>query len=602
MSIELSRTSIDSFHNNVVCLKLLGEKLENADIKWSASNDGVRIRDFKNEGEFSFSDGILLALEKVGETTVTAELDGVKYDCKINIRERKIATDSDTLNYYRGDFHVHTSWDHGFETFKRRDKDFPEDAIRATVADGRLDFSVISDHGSLMSAKDLFRAFWDQDRLDCGDVIIFPGAESEIMYTEVDHFGNIRKPCSEFVTVNATNFIFGDKMEDVERIFAEEKLPIANVAHPGEFASAIGYCFSGFDLYNQQLPIWKKMIRMIETGNGSDRGATLVFEHAYSVALDCGFKVSPCSTSDTHGPVYGFDAMPGKTVFLAPEKSKEMFIDAILNNRVYATESGNTKLHFTVNGYCMGKTIPQTDTYVFHIEIDEFDKSNPTEFVKCEVVSDYGNRVMTFDAFESNTLDFTVTNSTARYFYLRITDSEGRKTYSAPIWTGREFDDYTHRKALKRLDKSQFRTRSADGGDIHAYKITSGNPKEAWYPGTPSAAAIIDMREAKKFCGIEIFAPYDVINQVRSIPGDGATALVREYPTKFRVSISDDGKNFREVANGYVRIFFGYVVEFEECTAQYIKIEFLETVGKTSGIPKHADCNIVIGEVDILTK
>ena len=67
MSIHLSRAEIDSFHNNVVCLKLCGENLELADIKWSADNDGVRIRDFKNEGEFSFNDGVLLALEYNGE-------------------------------------------------------------------------------------------------------------------------------------------------------------------------------------------------------------------------------------------------------------------------------------------------------------------------------------------------------------------------------------------------------------------------------------------------------------------------------------------------------------------------------------------------------
>ncbi len=603
MSIYLSRTKIDSFCGNVVCLRLCAdEELTNADIKWSASNNNVRIRDFKDAGEFALNDGILVALEKCGNAVVSAELDGKKYECNITVNERRMAADDDKFNYYIGDFHVHTSWDHSIDGFPRREKDFPADAIAATKKDGRLDFTVISDHGSRMSPRDLFRAFWDADRAESEDLIVFPGSESEAEFIETDHFGNFQRRNSEFVCVNSTDYVFAKSMEEIEEVFAKSILPIFSVAHPVTYSTQVGGGMCGFDFYTQQLPVWKNSIHMIEIGNGSDRGTTMLFEHNYSIALDCGFKVSPCSPSDTHGPEYGFEAMPGKTVFMAPEKSKEMFIDAILKNRVYATESGNTKLYFTVNGYGMGRTLPETDTYVFHIELGDLDPSNPTKFVKCEVVSDYENRVMTISDFESNTLDFTVKNTTGRYFYLRITDSEGKKTYSAPVWTGRAFDDYAHRTSLKRLDKRNFRARDAAGG-VHAYKLTSGNPKEAWYPGTKTASAIIDMREAQTFCGVEIYAPYTTIYQGRTLPEFGGLELISEFASKYRISVSEDGENFREVAKGYIRVFnLGYVVEFEECTAQYIKIDFLETVGKTSGLPHHVDHNISIGEIEVLTK
>lgn len=603
MDTYLSRTCIKSFRDNVVCLKLCGnEDLAAKNIKWSADSDIVRIRSFENEGEFSFNDGILLALEQCGSTVVTAELNGQKYACSVTIEECKVAAPEDTFNYYIGDFHNHTSWLHRRTNFPYRENGFPADVIETTKKDGRLDFTVISDHGSIMSPKDLFRAFWDTDQAESDDLVVFPGSESEAEFVEVDHYGNFQRRNSEFVCVNSTDYIFAKSMEEIEETYSASTLPIFSIAHPTVYSSQIGGGLCGFDFYTQQKPVWKKAVRMIEIGNGSDRGFTMSHEHNYSVALDCGFKVSPCSTSDSHGPEYGFDAFPGKTVFMAPAKSKELFIDAILNNRVYATESGNTKLHFTINGYTMGTTMPETDTYAFHIELGDLDPTKPTKFAKCEVISDYEKRVMTLSDFQSNVLDFTVHNTTGRYFYLRITDDQGRKTYSAPVWTGRTFDDYSHRKDLKRLEKKNFRPRDAAGG-YYAYKIMSGNPREAWQPGTPTACAIIDMREPQTFCAVEFYAPYTTLLQARTLPEFGGMELASEYADKYRISVSTDGENFRCVDEGYIRTFTtGYMTEFEECTAQYMKIEFLENIGKTSGLPQHANHNISIGEVDIYTK
>ena len=83
MDCHLSRTRIETFLGNVMCLKLVSdEDIRQADIKWHSDSDAVRIREFSGKGEFDFSDGVLLSTDKLGEACVTADLDGVSYTYK----------------------------------------------------------------------------------------------------------------------------------------------------------------------------------------------------------------------------------------------------------------------------------------------------------------------------------------------------------------------------------------------------------------------------------------------------------------------------------------------------------------------------------------
>ena len=83
-----------------------------------------------------------------------------------------------------------------------------------------------------------------------------------------------------------------------------------------------------FSLEKNNTPALRRMVKLVEVGNGGDRKSNLINEYVYSVALDNGFRVSTCCSSDSHGPVWGYGAFPGKTVLMAPEKSREAFLDA----------------------------------------------------------------------------------------------------------------------------------------------------------------------------------------------------------------------------------------------------------------------------------
>ena len=130
MAVKLSSSEIKSFCGDVVPLRLPSEEdISQADIRWSTEGDAVRIRMF-DEGEFSFRNGVLLTLMKPGTAAVTAELDGVRYVCNVLVHEMHRASSEDELNYYVGDFHLHSTSEHNHDRFAVRETGFPIDGIR----------------------------------------------------------------------------------------------------------------------------------------------------------------------------------------------------------------------------------------------------------------------------------------------------------------------------------------------------------------------------------------------------------------------------------------------------------------------------------------
>jgi len=614
MNCHLSKTQINSFRRNVTSLKLVSDTdIRYADIKWYCDSDILRIRDFSGTGEFDLNNGILLSLDKVGEAVVIAELDGQKYECKVKVREEKKAKPTDKYNFYIGDMHAHSSWNHKLDgVFTRRECDFPCDMVKSVVSDGRLDFFTVSDHGSLMRPLDLFRTFDEVESNDNGSVIIFPGSESECIENIIDEFGIERPESGEFVQLNSAEYIFEKTHAKTNDIISRNPHTIISIAHPSCYSTywckgKLGFPkFAGADIY----PAWKKAVRMVEVGNGSDRGSTILFEAEYSKALDYGFKVSPVSPSDSHGPPleisWGFDSWPGKTVIYAPEKSREMFFDAMLSNRVYATENGNTALAYTVNGNLMGSTLEPTTVYNFHVEIGDIDKSNPKITSRCEVISDYGKKVKIIEGVDFSSFDFNVESETARYFFLRVVDSDGLKTWSAPVWTGREFDRDRYFDTLSLIDTDGFTATDKNGND--ASIIFSRSALSFWRSEDTSDTITVDMQREVTFSAIKLRAPeYDYMELRREnkekntgLREPDIRPLMAEYPAEYRIYASLDGESYTLLADKRSASFGnGDLSYFDKTTARYLKIELLTTMGKYSCRPEYQDAKIGVGELEL---
>lgn len=595
MERRLSADRIETFCGNVLPLRLLGgEAYGREPIMWSCDSSCIQITSF--DGDAGFTDGVLLTCMTPGSAVVTAALNGAEYRCAISVRESRTAGSGKELNYYIGDFHDHTTMEHGIDAFRVREKDFPADYIRQVRDESIMDCSVVSDHGELLDDQHFFRGFADAEDAGLAELVMFPGCESEITPLEADRFGVIHKNAGEIVTFNAASYAAVDSWEAFFRRFENSPFAVCALAHP----QILGYSTKGmwnFCLEKNNSPRFRQMLRLVEMGNGVDRSANLLNEYVYSVALDNGFRVSPACNSDSHGPVWGYKACPGKTVLMAPEKSREAFLDALRNNRVYASESGNVKLFWSVCGVAASGVLPLTERYTFHVEAGQFREDPASAPVMCQVISDYGICIRTLENVDFSDLDFTVESDTARYFYLRFLDREGKRTWSCPVWTGRAVDA-PETTAMQPLANDGFvAVEEYSGKD--AATLLNGNPEDSWVSEGPVCSLLIDMGKVQSVSGLGV---YHTIMEMEKLTAAGhfVPEALSHLPYAYRVSTGVDGEVFEEKASGVFRIFGAETLLRFPChDARYVRLEILSTVGANCGLPAYRDANVTLAELTV---
>ena len=597
MNLKLSRTEISSFCGNVLPLKLTADAdLSQAPIRWSCDDESVlSVKTFAGEENESFNDGVLLTLKRPGRAVVTAEYEGETFSCSVSVRERKEAP-AGKLNFYPGDFHDHTSELHNHDRFAARETDFPIDYLNRQKEDGRLAFAVISDHAIVTNKRDFFRGFTDLELAEPMETVIFPGSESEVTFIENDRFGLSHKNSGEIVSVNTNNFSWSRDWQTYYDAMADAPFAVCVLAHP----QVVGWDKNGiwnFQLHRNNNPLMKQLIKGVEMGQGWP--GNMLHEHIYSVALDCGFKVSVTCSSDCHGPKWGYDAWPGKTVVMAEEKSREAILDALLSRRFYATESGNVKLWYTVNGFRAGDTLPRTDRYEYRVELDYFKEDPSTVPVKCQVISDYGAVVKTVE-IHKNVFSFTVESQTARYFYLRLVDERGRKTWSAPIWTGRESDEMPQPELIP-LEKAGCTAVDRSSG-ADASPLIANDPTILWEGENPTCDVVIDLQKEETFCAVGHYPARYLMEYFQKTGARDADKFA-QFAHEYEISVSSDDQNYTPCDAGKLRVFGGEeIVTFPEQTARYVRFKILSTIGKFSGYKEFADAKVCISELTVFRK
>lgn len=599
--MKLSHSKIESFCGDVLPLNIIADRdLSAENIKWYSDNENVKITGFSNEELLPFNDGVLITLMSVGSACVFAEIGDEKLCCEVSVRERRRFKIGDTLRFFVGDLHAHSSNNHDYKTFPYKENEFPLDCYKVVKEDGRLDFFAMSDHAALLAKKDFYRGFTDAEAVEPLDTIIFPGCESQCTPAEIptDRYGIQAKSGGEVVSINSPTYIDATDWKQFCDAFSDIPLPILSFAHP----QIISWAKKGngnFDFELINTPELKRLVKLIEMGNGGDRETNAINEYSYSVALDCGFKVSPCCTSDAHGPRWGYSALPGKTIILAPEKTKELLLDALNENRVYASESGQVKLFYTVNGFISGETVSDTDTYRFHVETDLFSEDEECRPVKLSVISDGGKTIKYIEGNMSS-LDFEIKSDSAAYFYLRFTDIKGRRTWSAPIWTGRPCR-YKETPVLSPIDKSEFKALDLSTGK-DAGKLVNDNPEDFWISDTPTPTILIDMGEEYEIEALGHYPLRPIMGEIIN-SGKYPNDIVTQYVNSYRVLTSTDGVEFDTVAEGILRVFGKEeFITFKPTKARFVKFEVVSSTGRALGLPKYENATVRIGELTVFRR
>lgn len=598
MDIKLSKTKINSFVGDVQPIKLLSdEDISKSNILWSVSDsDIIGIRGFSGNDPQSISDGALVTLKKCGKAYIIAEFNGIQYKCEVNVRELKSADCNKRLNYYIGDLHDHMTHIHGHDEFAVRENELSIDYIRQLKEKSDIDFSIISDHAYTTNPRDFFKGFVEIEEESPMHTVIFAGSESEVTVVDNDRFGLAYKNAGEIVVINSDNFVNATSWEEFYEAMSTSPFGVGIFAHPYVLGRSVPGIWN-FEPEKRTNLDFRRIMKGVEMGNGTDRESQMIYETFYSQALDAGLRVSATCASDSHGPVWGYDACPGKTVIMAEEKSREAFLDALLNCRFYATESGNVKLYYTVNGSPASSDIKPSEKYDFHIELSYF-KDDPTTIpVKLEVISNNGRIVKSISEKLPSVVDFDIEYADAAYFYLRFVDSEGRKTWSAPIWTDKKASNPIL-PGLTPIDMSSFDAIELESG-ADAKNLICADPLIEWHSSLDKASYVIDMKEERKISAIGHYTPY-IKFKALSLSGIAPSDIIAGFVANYRISLSSDGKSFTECKSGRIRRYSGEeIIYIGEQRARYVKFEVLSTAGLESGWPQHLKKPIVIGELTV---
>ena len=598
MAYRLSKEKIHSFCGDIVPLYLCdddGNACYFEDVHFRAEGDAVLIRDFREGSRIPFSGGVLLTLKEMGEAIVYAAHAGKEYRCAVSVRAMQHTDKSDALGYYFADMHNHTSMIHNGEEFAARTEGFQDHYVSFIKNEGKMHASAITDHAGTINHLDFFRGFVENDQAQPMKTNIFPGAESEVRYTETDRFGTLIRKSGEIVTFHAADYIRSNDWESFYQAFAKETMPVGIFAHP----QVVGWSTPGiwdFDFPARLTPAMKHLICGLEVINGNGEVEAFFNEYSYSVALDAGFRLSAAADSDSHGPAWGYGYMKAKTILMAAEESREAFLDAFRALRFYATESGNVRLSFTVNGRRAPAMLAPADTYAYCIECALFHQGDDLP-IAGEIISDYGNTVAKL-TFENGVAKGVIHSDTARYFYLRLWDKNGLRTFSPPVFTGRAADPRDFYADLAHLTME----------NATATDLSIGKPAPAVIDGcadTPylsecqTPSILIDLGRAHQITALG-HLPTRVVHPKENGHDWKADDIAVTAPAHYAVWVSEDGTHFTQAAAGVCRVFGAEnIIRFAPVSARYIRFDVLDTVGANSHRESVADVCASIGNLSL---
>jgi hypothetical protein len=561
--IYLDKSSIKAEEGEIYTLSVkdFKDKAIKSKIKFSVDNhEVVKVLELSEVPE-----GIILKLLKPGTAVVCAEVNGESTYCRITVLPFEKTSSKSKLNHYFGDLHSHTGFSDGKQT--------PEEAYKHAKQGMKADFLAITDHTSSISEKEWFETIKAAETYnEDGRFLAIPSYEGHyhlkqdveenivIMNgNEAIGFNTLEKPYS----INESDNSFS--------MINQYDRAVGMFPHPGEASGDSNLIWNAYDEYRQISPIAREIMRLAEVRNETSAYNSL-HEASYTLALDHGWYMSPTANSDNHNEgwttSYNF-----RTVILSPSLTRQHLYEAIKDNRVYATEDNNLKLEFYGNNSIMGSRLSDKSNENFNIQVkvnepDQYDSE--AKISKLEIISDYGKTIYSKDLngydIEEN---ISLRNKTARYFFVRVTKKDGKRAWSSPVWTGRDFDNISPRnEKAERLINSNWIISSVNiegGSDIKAF---DGKLNTQWQSTGNNAELLVDMGREESICAIGYIK--------HNIPLANETEA-NKLMSECEYYISTDNKTWAKVSKGNIRAFGReHYEKFTPRVGRYIKIKALK--------------------------
>lgn len=163
-------------------------------------------------------------------------------------------------------------------------------------------------------------------------------------------------------------------------------------------------------------------------------GSSMSFLDYYKILLSKGYHVGPTIDHDNHNMTFGRTART-RLAIISPELTEPAVLQAMRQMRFYATQDCNARISFTIAGEQMGSVMLRGGTPTLSVQWQTASPVIATRIMAgtpgsgsfpVEIANLSGNNI--------NYTDASLNNFSERYYYLDITEADGSRVITAPIW------------------------------------------------------------------------------------------------------------------------------------------------------------------------
>ena len=192
----------------------------------------------------------------------------------------------------------------------------------------------------------------------------------------------------------------------------------------------------------------------------SNPPASMAYLSFYRNMLARGYHLGPTIDHDNHNVTHGRTAT-SRTVVLANSLSQNDILEAMRSMRFYASQDCNAYVNFTIDNQPLGSIMMSAGVPTITVTTST---TNPVTSLRIfSGVAGSGTNATVLTSTTSGSITFTHTglaNLSSRYYYIDITQSDGKRIVTAPIW-------YTRNDAA----------RKSKGGNVTEF-FTIAEPKK----------------------------------------------------------------------------------------------------------------------------
>jgi len=220
----------------------------------------------------------------------------------------------------------------------------------------------------------------------------------------------------------------------------------ATLAHPGssDYGNILGSAYSA----SKDDAI---VASAIESGPAfststtyNDFPSSLAYLSYYRSMLAKGYRIGATVDQDNHNMTFG-TANSNRLVVLSPAKTRTELVNALRNMRFYASQDCNVQVDYKIGSSVVGSSVVSAGLPTITLTVADVDGENVSTIelwggevggsVPVSALRTYAG-VNTF-TFTNADIENVQLNNTTYYYYLIITQNDGNKIVTSPIWYSR---------------------------------------------------------------------------------------------------------------------------------------------------------------------